>query len=137
MPTTMAVIRRSPLPLLLAIVSACASNPAPTSAPSSGAIDLRSRPQLTPAACMAALTQGTVVRDARSGLGLRDATGHVQQVIWPIGYAGRDDGGRVALIDGSGRIVAHEGDRVSIGGGEFGADDAWLACDGTVQVLAP
>jgi hypothetical protein len=33
-------------------------------------------------------------------------------------------------------VVAHEGDRVSIGGGEIDSDGTWLGCGGTT-ILAP
>lgn len=76
------------------------------------------------------------MRDAQSGVGLRDAQGLVRGVIWPNGYSARDDGGRLAVLDGSGNLVAHEGDRVSIGGGEIDTIGTWLGCGGAT-VLAP
>ena len=93
-------------------------------------------PAGTPAACMAALISGTLVQDAQSGVGLRDDQGLVRQVVWPNGYSARNDGGRLALIDQNGEVVAHEGDRVSIGGGEIDDKRTWLACGGT-QLVAP
>jgi hypothetical protein len=84
---------------------------------------------------MAALIEGVLVADARWGIALRDSGGEpVRQVIWPHGFAGRVDGGRLALVDASGRVVAHVGDQVRIGGGETGSDGAWLACGDTVVV---
>jgi hypothetical protein len=124
-----------------ALFAACAVGPSPTEAPVSpvGAVALRTQepqPGATEVACMAALISGTLVRDPQSGVGLRDDHGVARQVIWPNGYSARDEAGRFALIDESGRIVAHEGDRVSIGGGEIDDKGTWLACGGT-QVVAP
>jgi hypothetical protein len=85
---------------------------------------------------MAALITGTLVRNAQSGVGLRDDQGLVRQVVWPNGYSARDLGGRLALIGQDGKVIAHEGDHVSIGGGEIDGQGTWLACGGT-QVVAP
>jgi hypothetical protein len=85
---------------------------------------------------MAALIEGTLVREEQSGVALRDPQGMVRQVIWPNGYSARDDGGRLVVLDASGNVVAHEGDRVSIGGGEIDAMGTWLGCGGTT-VLTP
>jgi hypothetical protein len=93
-------------------------------------------PAGTPQACMASLVEGSLVRDAPSGVAVRDAQGLVHQVVWPFGYSARDDGGRLVVLDASGSVVAHEGDRVSIGGGEIGTDGTWLGCGGTT-ILSP
>ena len=85
---------------------------------------------------MAALIEGVLVREEQSGVALQDRQGLVHQVIWPNGYSARDDIGRLVVLDASGNIVAHEGDRVSIGGGEIDAKGTWLGCGGTT-VLAP
>jgi hypothetical protein len=85
---------------------------------------------------MAALITGTLVRDSTSGVAIRDAQGLVHQVVWPHGYAARDDAGRLVVIDASGSVVAHEGDRVSIGGGEVDTKGTWSAC-GETTILAP
>jgi len=129
--------------LAMVLLSACAASPSPSAAPTGtpqpGVIALRTQapqPGETPAACPAALIEGVLVRDAQSSVGLRDAQGLIRQVIWPNGYFARDDGGRLSVRDGSGNVVAHEGDRVSIGGGEIDANGTWLGCGGTT-VLAP
>ena len=93
-------------------------------------------PAGTPQACMASLIEGALVRDAPSGVAIRDAQGLVHQVVWPFGYTARDDSGRLVVLDASGSVVAHEGDRVSIGGGEIGTDGTWLGCGGTT-ILGP
>ncbi len=129
--------------LTVVLLSACAAGPSASAAhigtPPPGVIALRTQapePGETPAGCPAALIEGVLVRDAQSGVGLRDAQGLVRGVIWPNGYSARDDGGRLAVLDGSGNLVAHEGDRVSIGGGEIDTIGTWLGCGGTT-VLAP
>jgi len=129
--------------LIAAAVGGCghgnqSTPPAATGATSPAGVVLRTQePQSAGTAqiCMQALTEGTIVRDERSGLALRGAQGGVGEVIWPNGYSARDDGGRPVLLDASGNVVAHEGDHVSIGGG-IDAEGAWLACGGP-KVVAP
>jgi hypothetical protein len=75
-----------------------------------------------------ARTEGTLIRHPQSGAGLRDHEGVVWEVIWPTDYTARGDGGRVAVVDGAGTVIAHEGDQVEIGGAA--EDGAWLACGG-------
>ena len=111
------------------LVAACAA-PSLTIAP--GGVQLRA--QETPTnECMAARMEGTLVRDPRSGLALRQTTGIVEQVIWPFGYSAREEGGRLAVLDATGTVLAYEGDQVAVGGGEI-ESGTWLACAGT---LAP
>jgi hypothetical protein len=94
------------------------------------------QPAGTAQACMAALIEGVLVRDVQSGVALQDPQGLVRQVIWPNGYSAREDSGPLIVLDASGNLVAHEGDRVSIGGGEIDAKGTWLGCGGTT-ILAP
>jgi hypothetical protein len=102
-----------------------------------GDVRLRTQePQPVGAACMAALIEGMLVRDAPSGLALRDPQGLLRQVVWSNGYSAHNDAGRLVLLDASGVVVAREGDRVSIGGGEIDSNGTWLACGGTT-VLTP
>ena len=61
-----------------------------------------------------ARTEGTLVRQPQSGAGLRDGAGAVWQVIWPTDYTARDESGRIAVYDGEGNLLAHEGDVVEI-----------------------
>ena len=82
----------------------------------------------SPAACPAARTEGTLVRHPESGAGLRDNEGAVWQVIWPTEYSAREDVGRLVVVDGAGTVIAHEGDRVEIGGAQEGG--VWLGCGG-------
>lgn len=94
------------------------------------------QPAGTPRGCWTAVIEGTLVADERWGLALREARGgSVIRVLWPYGFAARRAGGGLVLLDASGSVVAHEGDRVSLGGGEAGAD-TWLACAG-IRVVAP
>jgi hypothetical protein len=81
---------------------------------------------------MEALLTGTLVQDPRSGLGVQDAAGAVTPIVWPFGYTARDEVGRLALVDEMGRVVAHEGDQIMVGGG-FGID-VWHAC-GPVSII--
>lgn len=138
----MLVARAALAVLVAALMGACAGpSPSPTStgAMPAGFVALRTQespPAGTPEACMAALIEGTLARQAQSGVGLRDPRGFLIQVIWPNGYAARDDAGRLVVLDASGSVVAREGDRVSIGGGYVESEATWLACGGT-KVVAP
>jgi hypothetical protein len=78
--------------------------------------------------CELAEAQGTLVTDARSGLGLRGAGGGESQIRWPYGYTARLQAGRVALVNGLGQVVAYEGDQVQVDGGYDAAGDVWTAC---------
>jgi hypothetical protein len=100
------------------------------------AVQLRTAP--APAnGCDLALVEGRLVADARSGLALAaDETGASIEIIWPFGYSARRDPVELALIDERGAVVAREGDRINVGGGS-GADDAFVACAGSVRVLQP
>jgi hypothetical protein len=73
--------------------------------------------------------EGILMRNAQSGAGFRDNDGLVWQVIWPTDYTARDEGGRLVVLDGTGSVIAHEGDRVEIGGRDVGGG-TWLGCGG-------
>lgn len=97
------------------------------------AVVLRTAP--APAqACMDALIVGTLVRHPGSGLGIATPDGQVTAVEWPFGYRARDEGGRIALVDDRGLVVARERDEIHVGGG-FGTQ-FWHAC-GPVSVAVP
>lgn len=87
-------------------------------------------PAGTPAACPAALIEGTLVADERWGMALAGTDGIRRKVLWPHGYTARREAGGLVLYDAGGSVVAREGDVVSIGGGETGSDGSWLACGG-------
>jgi hypothetical protein len=96
-------------------------------------------PAQEPQACMDALMGGTLAKHAQTGLGIADQDGAVIPVEWPFGYSARMESAKVALVDGSGMVVAREGDRIQVGGG-MGAgpvpNAVWFAC-GPVQVVRP
>jgi hypothetical protein len=85
-------------------------------------------------ACLAALLGGTLAEHPQSGLGVTSADGQATAVEWPFGYTARNDMGSLLLVDERGRVVAREGDEVSVGGG-FG-NQFWHAC-GPVTVSVP
>lgn len=111
--------------------AAAPTSAAPTAAaPTAEAVALLTEP--VPAqACMAALAQGTLVPDPRSGLALATA-GERTPVMWPFGYSGRLVDGVIELLDDAGTFVAREGDTVEIGGG-FGPNGFFFACARGIQ----
>lgn len=78
----------------------------------------------SPEACPAALLEGELLADDAGGLMVRHAEGFVMSVVWPDGYVVR--GGE--LLDPTGKVVAREGDVVSLGGGMNVADTAFVVC---------
>jgi len=124
--------------LSVVLVAACTAGPttphASAGTPVAGVVVLRTEaPQSLPA-CPEARVEGVLVRHPQSGVGLRNTQGTGRQVIWPGGYSARDDAGRLAVLDETGKVLAHEGDRVEIGGQDVGGP--WLGCGG-LNVLAP
>lgn len=79
-----------------------------------------------PQACMDALMGGRLAKHAQSGLGITSADGTSSAVEWPFRYSARVELGRVILVDETGRVVAREGDEITVGGG-FG-NQFWHAC---------
>jgi hypothetical protein len=57
--------------------------------------------------------------------------------MWPFGYFARDDRGPLAVIDGSGTVLAHEGDLVSVTGGFVGDESTWIGCGGITAPMTP
>jgi hypothetical protein len=88
-------------------------------------------PAQAPQACMEALMVGTLAKHPQTGLGIAGADGIVMPVEWPFKYSARFDASGIALVNESGDVVAHEGDRIEVGGG-MGAGPApnavWFAC---------
>jgi hypothetical protein len=82
---------------------------------------------------MDALITGRLARNAGSGLGLISPGAPPVVVEWPFRYSAREEGGRIALVDETGTVVAHEGDFVQMGGG-MGQMNIWYAC-GPVERL--
>ena len=81
---------------------------------------------------MEALITGTLARVVQSGLGLTTPGQPAVAVEWPFRYSARDEGGRIALLDETGVVVAREGDKVQMGGG-MGQFNIWYTC-GPVEV---
>ena len=92
--------------------------PVPTSAPA---------PLLGPIACPAGLLEGELVADDEFGFVVAHADGFSSAVTWPHGFVARD-APRRELLDGSGRVVAREGDLVALGGGEGSAGPGFVVC---------
>jgi hypothetical protein len=126
------VVARSAVTALLCLgVVSCGTGPNPTIRSSLIVVPTQDpAPSDSPRPCPAALVEGDLVADPRWGLVLADVDGLTRKVVWPHGFAARQDGSRLALLDAGGSVVAHEGDRIRIGGGETGDDAAWLACGG-------
>ena len=87
-----------------------------------------------PQACMDALLGGKLTRHAETGLGVTSADGTSTAVEWPFGYTARNELGKLVLLDETGKVVAREGDEITVGGG-FG-NTLWHACGG-VSVTKP
>jgi hypothetical protein len=87
-------------------------------------------------ACRDALGGGRLVADARSGLAVVDEEGEVTVVRWPFGYTARQEVGRIALVDPTGRTVARDGDTIRFAGGEVAG--TWHVCPwDSVVVIEP
>jgi hypothetical protein len=121
--------------LLIVAIAACSGapaaspTPAATAAPGaagSGASFALRTAAVKPDACMDALMGGKLAKHAQSGLGISSADGSQSPVEWPFRYSARVEFGRVILLDENGRIVAREGDEITVGGG-FG-NQFWHAC---------
>ena len=116
--------------VFVTLIAACVAN----ASPSSSGIALRTWELESPVGCPMALIEGILVRHPQSGAGLQDSEGAVRQVIWPRDYSTREVGDRLAVLDGTGRIVAQEGDRVQLVGRDI--EGTWLGCGG-MSILAP
>jgi len=80
----------------------------------------------------AALT-GTLAAEGEAGvlcMWVVAESGHRNAVIWPRGYEARTVDGEVALVNGSGSVVAVEGERLSVGGGFRDTDELPDPCAG-------
>ena len=83
--------------------------------------------QIGPQACPGALLEGKLIADDEFGFVVAHADGFVSAVTWPNGYVARD-AERRELLDGDGRVVAHEGDLVALGGGESSVGPGFVVC---------
>jgi hypothetical protein len=131
-----------PLALLLAItltVAACsmgsAPSPSPAAEPAAGEAFAILTAKAKPQACMDALITGKLTRNGGSGLGLTTMAAPPVAVEWPFRYSAREEGGRVALLDETGTVVALEGETVQMGGG-LGQLNIWFTCGPVARVEA-
>jgi hypothetical protein len=85
-------------------------------------------------ACEQALLAGELVASNPSGLAIRNAD-QVTEVLWPFGYSAARQTTGLVLRDETGKVIAHEGQRVQMSGG-LGANNVWTACAGTIQEVS-
>lgn len=87
--------------------------------------------------CATALLEGTLVADAHGGLAVQTTEGAIVPVVWPGGVGVGHDGDRLVLTNWLGQATAHEGEFVSMGGGQVGDGDTFTfgAC-GPISVKA-
>lgn len=115
--------------LLAGVIAACSTagpaqpSPAPSATPAP--FTIRAAAQ-APQACMDALLGGKLTKNQLSGLGVTSADGATTPVEWPFRYSARNNAGVVELLDETGKVVAREGDAITLGGG-FG-NLVWHAC---------
>ena len=110
----------------IGVLASCAGGPAPDdliAVPTSPPTGL----QIGPQACPAALLEGELVADDEFGFTVTDADGFTTPVTWPNGYVARDAERRV-LLDGTGRVIAREGDHVALGGGQSAVGPGFVIC---------
>ena len=114
--------------LIVVAVAVAACSPAASATPgalATAAQALIRTAAFQPDACMDALLGGTLVKHAQSGLGV-GSEGELTAVEWPFRYSASLEGGRLVLLDETGKVVAREGDEINVGGG-FG-NQFWHAC---------
>ena len=63
------------------------------------------------------LMGGKLAKHPQSGLGISSADGSQSPVEWPFRYSARVEFGRVILLDETGKVVAREGDEITVGVG--------------------
>lgn len=114
------------------LVASCGAAATPAIAVPTLALD----PAGSPQACPAALIEGTLRADEDWGVALETSEGAKVMVLWPHGYSATVDDTGLALIDGSGTVVAREGDVVQVGGGGSDAEGTWIGCGGVTVVDA-
>lgn len=113
--------------LLVIVVTACSptASATPGAQATAQAVGLRTA-AVQPQACMDALIGGKLAEHAQSGLGITSADGQQTAVEWPFRYSAWLVDGRIVLHDETGKLVAREGDEITVGGG-FG-NQLWYAC---------
>ena len=121
-------------PALAIALVACGGAAAPTTTPAAAAtapagtataFPIRTAAQ-QPQACMDALLGGKLTKSVASGLSVTSSDGKSTPVEWPFRYSALQVAGQVQLLDEAGKIVASEGDEITVGGG-FG-NNVWFAC---------
>jgi hypothetical protein len=88
--------------------------------------------------CFLASTTGTLVADATYGTAIVDMAGLVEAppergplaLAWRPGFAGRQVGGEIEVLDPAGHVVATTGQRYMLEGGyaDFGGTLAFWSC---------
>lgn len=126
------------LALVLTIAIACIGCDAPSDATKSPAavIALATQPPMPggPVACMAALLEGPLVRDPRTGLGIGIDDGQSVPVRWPNGWQALDTV-PIVLVNANGDVVAQVGDRLALGGGLGPPGETWIVCPTDIKVV--
>lgn len=79
-------------------------------------------------ACPAALLTGTLSEQAGELVVIPDGGGPPERVNWPSGHAVRREGDSLVVVNLFGWVVAREGDRVRLGGGETAQTGTWDVC---------
>jgi hypothetical protein len=77
--------------------------------------------------CPNALLSGVLVEQAGELVVQPESGGRLEHLQWPLGYAVRRDGNRLAIADPEGAIVARTDDIIRLGGGESVAG-TWQVC---------
>jgi hypothetical protein len=121
------------LGVTIAAIAACAPAQLGTAPPTGAPVHLRTAPAAVNV-CDDALGSGRLVANAQTGLAFSDATGATMPILWPFGYSARREGSGIALLDETGKVLAHEGDFVQAGGGT-GNEGLFAVCAGSVKVV--
>ena len=81
-------------------------------------------------ACAAALLTGVLSEQAGELVVVPDGGGapFAERVNWPAGYGVRREGDSLVVVNLFGWVVAREGDRVRLGGGETSQTGTWDVC---------
>jgi hypothetical protein len=125
------------------LVGACTSpqttqSPAATAAPIATPAEVHIRTADTEATdCAFGQLGGTLVLDAVSRLGLSLSSGRTIEPWWPGGWSARQDGASVALLDPSGSVVAHVGDRLRTSAEIRNNSDVFVCSGGVGNIARP
>jgi len=86
--------------------------------------------------CATALLEGVLVADGQGGLAVQTAKGNVVPVRWPDGVGIGRDGDKLTLTNWFGLATAHEGEFVSMGGGQVDEGTTTFGACGPIAVRA-